>query len=436
MRKISLLAFALSSISYSAFSAPKNIIYMIGDGMGPAYVTGYRYFKDDPSTKVVERTIFDELLLGTAQTYPDDDTYVTDSAAGATALATGIKSYNGAVAVDTEKKPLLTMLEIAKANKMTTALVATSQINHATPASFTAHNESRRNYDQIANDYIDNKINGKLPVDLLLGGGVQYFERADRNLTQEFIDAGYSYHGDFKKLNEIEKVPALGLFHSVSFPFAIDKTADRLTQMTAKTLQLLEKSEDGFFVMIEGSQIDWCGHANDIACAMAEMDDFANSITLAKQFVDKHPDTLLVITADHSTGGLTLGANGDYQWHTDVIKQIKGSVSKIAKALAKSTPESIDTVWHKYVDFPLSDSEKATLLAIKNDAQQEAQFQQQAIYNEVNKIFNTRTNTGWTSSGHTAVDVPVMAYGKGKEVFVGNQNNTEIAQKLIHFINH
>lgn len=409
---------------------------MIGDGMGPAYVTGYRYFKDDPSTKVVERTIFDELLLGTAQTYPDDDTYVTDSAAGATALATGIKSYNGAVAVDTEKKPLLTMLEIAKANKMTTALVATSQINHATPASFTAHNESRRNYDQIANDYIDNKINGKLPVDLLLGGGVQYFERADRNLTQEFIDAGYSYHGDFKKLNEIEKVPALGLFHSVSFPFAIDKTADRLTQMTAKTLQLLEKSEDGFFVMIEGSQIDWCGHANDIACAMAEMDDFANSITLAKQFVDNHPDTLLVITADHSTGGLTLGANGDYQWHTDVIKQIKGSVSKIAKALAKSTPESIDTVWHKYVDFPLSDSEKATLLAIKNDAQQEAQFQQQAIYNEVNKIFNTRTNTGWTSSGHTAVDVPVMAYGKGKEVFVGNQNNTEIAQKLIHFINH
>lgn len=404
--------------------------------MGPAYVTGYRYFKDDPSTKVVERTIFDELLLGTAQTYPDDDTYVTDSAAGATALATGIKSYNGAVAVDTEKKPLLTMLEIAKANKMTTALVATSQINHATPASFTAHNESRRNYDQIANDYIDNKINGKLPVDLLLGGGVQYFERADRNLTQEFIDAGYSYHGDFKKLNEIEKVPALGLFHSVSFPFAIDKTADRLTQMTAKTLQLLEKSEDGFFVMIEGSQIDWCGHANDIACAMAEMDDFANSITLAKQFVDNHPDTLLVITADHSTGGLTLGANGDYQWHTDVIKQIKGSVSKIAKALAKSTPESIDTVWHKYVDFPLSDSEKATLLAIKNDAQQEAQFQQQAIYNEVNKIFNTRTNTGWTSSGHTAVDVPVMAYGKGKEVFVGNQNNTEIAQKLIHFINH
>ena len=144
--------------------APKNIIYMIGDGMGPAYTTAYRYYKDDKKTKVVEQTIFDQLLTGMAKTSPDDDTIVTDSAAGATALATATKTYNGAVAVDTNKKPLKTMLQLAKSKSLTTALVATSQINHATPASFVAHNESRRNYNEIANDFIDHKINGKLAL--------------------------------------------------------------------------------------------------------------------------------------------------------------------------------------------------------------------------------------------------------------------------------
>jgi len=166
-KQISLLALLCTASGAYAESAPKNVIYMIGDGMGPAYTTAYRYFKDDPATKEVEGTVFDTILKGMAHTYPDDHTYVTDSAAGATALSSGHKSYNGAVAVDTDKKPVKTMLEMAKERGMTTALVVTSQINHATPASFTAHNESRYNYDDIANDYIDNKIAGKLPVDLM-----------------------------------------------------------------------------------------------------------------------------------------------------------------------------------------------------------------------------------------------------------------------------
>ena len=193
-----------------AESAPKNIIYMIGDGMGPAYTTAYRYFKDDPNTKVVDPTVFDTILRGMAHTYPDDHTYVTDSAAGATALSSGHKSYNGAIAVDTDKKPVKTMLEVAKERGMTTALVATSQINHATPASFASHNESRRNYDEIANDYIDNKIAGKLPVDLMLGGGTKYYVREDRNLVEEFKAAGYQYSDDFAAMNDLKQVPALG----------------------------------------------------------------------------------------------------------------------------------------------------------------------------------------------------------------------------------
>ncbi|EAW27237.1 putative alkaline phosphatase [Alteromonadales bacterium TW-7] len=287
-KQLSVLALMCTASGAMAETAPKNVIYMIGDGMGPAYTTAYRYFKDDPTTKSVEQTVFDTMLTGMARTYPDDHTVVTDSAASATALSSGHKSYNGAIAVDTDKKPLKTMLEIAKQRGMTTALLATSQINHATPASFAAHNESRNNYDEIANDYIDNKIAGKLPVDLMLGGGTKYFIRDDRNLVDEFKAAGYQYGDDIQNLNQITQLPAIGLYAAKGLPFALDENPTRLTKLTSKALDLLDnQNKDGFFVMIEGSQIDWCGHANDIACAMAEMDDFASAIEKLKRMLIK-----------------------------------------------------------------------------------------------------------------------------------------------------
>ncbi len=409
-----------------AESAPKNIIYMIGDGMGPAYTTAYRYFKDDPNTKVVDPTVFDTILRGMAHTYPDDHTYVTDSAAGATALSSGHKSYNGAIAVDTDKKPVKTMLEVAKERGMTTALVATSQINHATPASFASHNESRRNYDEIANDYIDNKIAGKLPVDLMLGGGTKYYVREDRNLVEEFKAAGYQYSDDFAAMNDLKQVPALGLFAEVGLPFALDENPTRLTQMTTKALDLLDGQNDkGFFVMIEGSQIDWCGHANDIACAMGEMDDFAKSIEQAKAYVDKNPDTLLVITADHSTGGLTLGAHGQYKWETDVVKGVKATAGTITKDLLES--DDLKAVWQKYSDIEFTDANSIKL----NEAKK---MGDKALLLAVKDIINHASFTGWTTGGHTAIDVQVFAYGKRAEDFYGSQNNTAIADKLIGFI--
>ncbi|QLJ10554.1 MULTISPECIES: alkaline phosphatase [unclassified Pseudoalteromonas] len=424
--KLSLLALLCSASSVMAESAPKNIIYMIGDGMGPAYTTAYRYFKDDPNTKVVDPTVFDTILRGMAHTYPDDHTYVTDSAAGATALSSGRKSYNGAIAVDTDKKPVKTMLEIAKERGMTTALVATSQINHATPASFAAHNESRRNYDEIANDYIDNKIAGKLPVDLMLGGGTKYYVRDDRNLVEEFKSAGYQYSDDFAALNEIKQIPALGLFAEVGLPFALDENPTRLTQMTSKALDLLDGQNDkGFFVMIEGSQIDWCGHANDIACAMGEMDDFAKSIEQAKAYVDKNPDTLLVITADHSTGGLTLGAHGQYKWETEVVKGVKATAGTITDELQKA--DDLKSVWQRYTNIEFTEENSIKL-------EQAKKMGDKALLLAVKDIINHASFTGWTTGGHTAIDVQVFAYGQRAKDFYGSQNNTDIADKLIDFI--
>ena len=158
---------------YKAFrnGGDKNIIFMIGDGMGVAHTTSYRYFADDKATKEVERTVFDELLVGTSSTDPDDNTYVTDSAASATALSSGVKSYNGAIGVDVNKKPVLTLLERAKQLGKNTGIVSSSQINHATPASFIAPNETRRNYNPIADAYTAENINYQTNVDSQLCGG-------------------------------------------------------------------------------------------------------------------------------------------------------------------------------------------------------------------------------------------------------------------------
>ncbi|AUL75172.1 alkaline phosphatase [Pseudoalteromonas sp. 13-15] len=425
-KQLSVLALMCTASGAMAETAPKNVIYMIGDGMGPAYTTAYRYFKDDPTTKSVEQTVFDTMLTGMARTYPDDHTVVTDSAASATALSSGHKSYNGAIAVDTDKKPLKTMLEIAKQRGMTTALLATSQINHATPASFAAHNESRNNYDEIANDYIDNKIAGKLPVDLMLGGGTKYFIRDDRNLVDEFKAAGYQYGDDIQNLNQITQLPAIGLYAAKGLPFALDENPTRLTKLTSKALDLLDnQNKDGFFVMIEGSQIDWCGHANDIACAMAEMDDFASAIEKAKAYVDKNKDTLLVITADHSTGGLTLGAHGQYKWEADVVHGVKATAGTITQHLLES--DDLKSVWNKYTSIAFTPENKIKLEQAKS-------MGDKALNLAVKSIISDTSFTGWTTGGHTAVDVQVFAYGKGSEQFVGSQNNTDIADKLIHFI--
>ena len=177
--------------------------------------------------------------------------------------------------------------------------------------------------------------------------------------------------------------------------------------------------------MLEGSQIDWCGHANDIACAMKEMHDFAKSIELAKAYVDQNPDTLLVVTADHSTGGLTLGANGKYTWLPDEVKKVNSSVMTMTKSLLEA--EDLKTAWNQHTSLELSKEDLASLLKAKEDGDE-------ALYKAINKVINTATYTGWTTSGHTAIDVQVFAYGKGYEQFIGSQNNTQIAEKLIHFI--
>jgi len=426
--------------------APKNIIMIVGDGMGPAYTTGYRYYMDDPNTKIVEETVFDRHLVGMASTYPSDKPgAVTDSAAGATALSTGIKTYNGAIAVDNHKQPLETVLEWAKDNGKKTGIVVTSQVNHATPASYLAHNESRRNYNEIADSYIDDDIK----VDIMLGGGWEYFIREDRNLVNEFKQSGFHYIDNYDSLADLPKdKPVLGLFGDQGLPWALDdKDSHRLSRLTKAATEHLANVQ-GYFMLIEASQVDWAGHGNDIASAMAEMDDLAKTLEYLETYVKTHPDTLVVLTADHSTGGLSLGAENKYQWHPEILHNLKVSPETIAKSLVDNgiSKEKAQNLFN----FTLTEKEVALLEQAKKQGQkklaeyqalskeeQEKQWQPslyEFMHKGVNKIIDTRTTTGWTTRGHTGIDVQVFALGAGKELFSGHQDNTQIAKKIFKLL--
>ena len=413
-----------------AEKSPKNIIMIVGDGMGPAYTTAYRYYKDDLSTPLVDLTIFDELLVGMASTYPvQSQGYVTDSAAAATSLATGHKTYNGAISVNTEKEDLLTIMEQAKQLGKKTGLAVTSQINHATPAAYFSHNESRRNYNEIADSYFDKRIDGQFKADVMLGGGTNYFIRDDRNLVEEFKQEGYQYIDKFSDLNTLNfQQPVLGLFADIGLPWALDsQQPDRLLTLSKAAIEHLE-NDNGYVLLIEASQIDWAGHSNDIAAAMGEMEDLAITLEWLKGYVDTKEDTLLVVTADHSTGGLSIAADGDYRWSPDILKTIPSSPHAIAKQLLnhKSKENKLDgALLSKLFGFDLTQEEQKSLVSLTDD---------KALYLQIKSIMSKRTNSGWTTGGHTGVDVQVFARGVGSQAFNGHQTNTDIAKKIFSFL--
>tara|TARA_R110002167_G_scaffold143757_1_gene333327 strand:- start:186 stop:1481 length:1296 start_codon:yes stop_codon:yes gene_type:complete len=427
MKQLATFLLAVLCQAALATDTPKNIIMIVGDGMGPAYTTAYRMYADDPSTPEVEQTVFDRLLVGMASTHPDlVSGYVTDSAAGATALSTGVKSYNGAIAVDVNKKTVLTVLELAKMQGRKTGVAVTSEVNHATPASFGSHNESRKNYDKIANSYFDDKIKGQFVLDVMLGGGWKYFIREDRNLVEQFKAAGYQYVDELTQLETVKAgTPLLGLFADTGMPWALDSVDQMRLPILAKAAVRQLENDQGYFLLIEASQVDWGGHSNDIGAAMAEMHDLALTLEWLEQYIEKNPDTLMVLTADHSTGGLTIGANGNYRWEPKWLKNLKASPSEIATQLM--TAKDIEALANDLLGFALTKEEIASLNVIESD-------KPKAFYKAISKILDNRTYTGWTTTGHTGVDVQIFAKGLGSERFNGYMDNTDIAQTVFELL--
>tara|TARA_R100000935_G_scaffold18503_1_gene35831 strand:+ start:58653 stop:59831 length:1179 start_codon:yes stop_codon:yes gene_type:complete len=277
---------------------PKNIILLVGDGMGLSEISSSLYFNDKPSNFLRFKTV------GLSMTSSSKE-LITDSAAGATAFASGIKTYNGAIGVDIDMKPAETIVEHISKTDVATGLVVTSSVVHATPASFYAHQESRRMYEEIAVDLVHSKI------EFFAGGGLQFFrDRTDgQDLIQQLKDRNYEVHTDALPQKISEKKQAI-LLAPDGMPKMSENRGNFLTNATMLAIGQLSKNKEGFFLLVEGSQIDWGGHDNDAEYLINEMIDFDKTIGAVLDFAKNNGETLVIVTADHETGGFSLSADG------------------------------------------------------------------------------------------------------------------------------
>ncbi len=323
----------------------KNVILMIGDGMGLPDVNSAMSVSDKPLN--IERC----QVIGLQKTYSSDN-YITDSGAAGTALATGTKTKNGAIGMDPQGNRVRSILEIAEENGLATGLVSTSSITHATPASFIAHQSNRGSYEDIASDFL------KTDIDVFIGGGYDHFARRKDNLilTDSLKLRGYEVDTTLEKILGSTSMKLAGFTAPVHNPYRLKGRGDMLPQSSVKAIEILNKNKKGFFLMIEGSQIDWAGHANVADTLIDETLDFDKAVGAVLDFAKRDGHTLVIITADHETGGVTI-TGGDRQLH------------------------------------------------------------------KVSLSFSTKD--------HTAVMVPVYAYGPGSQKFAGIYENTAIFQKML-----
>ncbi|KAL7328890.1 vacuolar alkaline phosphatase [Mucor circinelloides] len=441
----------------------RNVIMMISDGFGPAsetFARQYYSWKEDLPMKAVFP--LDKILVGTSRTQ-SSSSLITDSAAGATAFSCGIKTYNGAIGVNPEEAPCGTVLESAKIHRnMKTGLVVKSRVTHATPAAFSAHIGWRDWENQIAEHQVGYTPLGRT-VDLMFGGGLCEFlsnttdkscRMDSRDLLQDARrDFGWDWiksRQEFDQLNPRDtQLPLMGLFAPHHMDFAIDNDPSiqpTLPEMTTKALDILKEStkdaKEGFFLMIEASRIDMAGHINDPAAQFGEVWEYQQTIDAVMKFVEANPGTVLVATSDHETGGLTVGRQvtegyPEYEWKPEVLTKVKNSSEILTWKWMQAISEGKDTREFLVetiikdgtgVQDP-TDAEIDQLWAWK-EKNTTYDFFATALANVVSK----RAQIGWTTMGHTAVDVNLYAYGHQSKLLRGNHENTDVGDFIVDYL--
>ncbi|MDR2556946.1 MAG: alkaline phosphatase [Bacteroidales bacterium] len=292
MKKILFAALLLSGITMAQPNV-KNVIIMIGDGMGVTQV--YAGLTANHGSLNLERAT----ATGFSKTYSASH-YITESAAGGTAIACGQKTKNSYIGLNANGDSIPSIMDLAHLKGISTGIVVTCELTHATPGSFSAHQKDRYMSEEIASDI------SRSGIDVLIGGGRNMFEKRKDgvNLSKKMQADGYKV-GYSLADTAINAGKLLLLLDSTSLPVYPDR-GEMLPQSVSAALNILNKNPEGFVLMVEGSQIDWGGHANDINYVINEMLDFDRAIARAFDFADKNPGTLVVVTADHETGGLAL----------------------------------------------------------------------------------------------------------------------------------
>ncbi|MDX1667514.1 MAG: alkaline phosphatase [Saprospiraceae bacterium] len=302
---------------------PKNVVLMIGDGMGLTQITAGMYGN-------ANKLNLEDFTHTGLHTCHSGNSYITDSAAGATAFASGHKTYNGAIGVDMDTFPVVNILEQAETANMATGLVSTSSITHATPAAFIAHVSSRYKMEEIALDILN------VEVDLLIGGGKKFFSQRTmdkRNLYTELLKKDY-FVSDYsrERLSDlaIDTEQNFVYFTADNDPAKVLEGRDYLTLASQIATRFLKEHEEaGFFLMIEAAQIDWGGHAMDPEWVISEMIDFDRAIGQVLNFAKADGETLVIVTADHETGGLSINPGS----RTDGIEAAFSSANHTASII-------------------------------------------------------------------------------------------------------
>ncbi len=433
----------------------KYVFYFIGDGMGVNPVNMTEIYRAELEGRIgVKPLLFTTFPYGTMATTYSVTSSITDSSAGGTALACGHKTYNGAVAVDADKNRLTTVAEKAKKAGRKVGIVTSVSIDHATPASFYAHQPDRGMYYEIANDLV------KADFEFYAGAGFLKPQVDGKpNAYDIFKENGYTVAkgmAEYKEKAGSAKKMILRNYSGQSqesLKYAIDRQPGDLSlkELTESAIDFLMKGKDtGFFMMVEGGKIDWAGHSNDAATEIREIEDMDEALAVAYEFYKKHPkETLIVVSADHDTGGLGLATTQyalelkNFQYQKQSTDVLNDAIVNLAKS--KDGDVSWDDVrallsermgfWDK---VQLSwEQEQQLFKAYGEMFRAHTGKEEKTLYSKsselaatAKRIMSQKALVGWSTSCHTAGYVPVFAVGAGAEQFCHKMDNLEIAPKI------
>jgi alkaline phosphatase len=436
-----------------AAQQPKNIIILFADGAALTQWEFGRYSSHQLRKQpfAVTDTVFKQGTLGLLMTH-SANSMVTDSAASATAMSTGVKTDNFMVGVTPDGRPLTTLFEAAKAAGKRTGLVTTAEIYDASPAAFSVHSANRGKFQLVVDQYL------AFEPDVLLGGGADYFlsasspggKREDgKDMTAAFAAKGYRVARNTAELKAASGPKLLGLFADEAMGYEIDRDAAKeptIADMAKAALRALSQSSpNGFVLFVENENPDDAGHDNDVAALMHALWAFDDAVQAALEFQRRNPDTLVIVTSDHETGGLSITyalrdliglsrQNRLYagQSHLESIGHISMSLNAVARRLGrKPSSEVLDQLLSQHFPgFRLDDDLREVIL---KQRPVELNFTR-ITQNTLGRMIARQTGFYWGTAGHTTEPVAVGAIGPGAELFRGYQDNTDFGKHLHRLI--
>ena len=447
-------------ISVVANGQAKYVFYFIGDGMGVNQVNGTEMYQAEiQNGRIgVEPLLFTQFPVATVATTFSAKNSVTDSAAAGTALATGKKTYNGAISVGEDKKAIQTVAEKAKKAGKKVGVTTSDGEDHATPAAFYAHQPDRNMNYEIALDL------PKANFDFYAGGGflkptTTYDKKEAPSIFPIIEEAGYTIAkgiDDFKvKSTQADKMILIQKdgANPSCLPYSIDRKDGDMTlaEITESAVSFLTKGKNkGFFLMVEGGKIDWACHGNDAATVFNEVKDMDDAIKVAYEFYKKHPkETLIVVTADHETGGIVLGT-GKYALNLKALQYQKHSADGLSRRISELRKSKGNKVtWEDMKEFLGEEMGfwKQFPISWEQEKKLRDEFEQSFVRNKVvfaesmysksepmaaraKEVMDQISMVGWVSGGHSAGYVPVFAIGAGSQLFGEKIDNTEIPKRI------